>query len=99
MEHRATIPLCIALVSLLCAGVIAVAPGDQQSQCITTGGSDSPGRALVNAYTRRQKPLMDMYWYALAFGNFGNGIWESIKGSNGFRGAGVSAGGSTVNLL
>ena len=73
------------------AGVIAVAPDDQQSLCTTTEGPDAPGLALVNAYTSMQTPLMDMYWYVLAFGNFGNGVWESIKGSNGHNADGVSA--------
>ena len=90
MECNAGI-LFYTIFLLRCVAVITVAPGDQQSQCTTTQGSDAPGLDLVNAYTSTQTPLMDMYWYALAFGNFGNGVWESIKGSNGFQTDGVSA--------
>ena len=89
MERNVSI-LYVVLLALLCDGAIAVAPGDQQSQCTTTEGSDPPGLALVNAYTSRQTPLMDMYWYFLAFGNFNNGVWEAIKGSNGLNADGVS---------
>ena len=89
MERNVSI-LYVVLLALLCDGAIAVAPGDQQSQCTTTQGSDAPGLALVNAYTSRQTPLMDMYWYVLAFGNFNNGVWESIKGNNGHNADGVS---------
>ena len=90
MEYNAGILFCTVFL-LRCVAVITVAPADQQSQCTTTQGSDAPGLALVNAYTSTQTPLMDMYWYVLAFGNFGNGVWESIKGSNGYQTDGVSA--------
>ena len=75
---------CVAVIT------VAIAPGDQQSQCTTTQGVDAPGLGLINAYTSTQTPLMDMYWYVLAFSNFGIGVWESIKGSNGFNADGVS---------
>ena len=90
MECNAGI-LFYTIFLLRCVAVITVAPGDQQSQCTTTQGSDAPGLDLVNAYTSTQTPLMDMYWYVLAFDNFNNGVWESIKGSNGFNSDGVSA--------
>ena len=89
MGYNANI-LLFAILVLWCDSAIAVAPGDQQSQCTTTQGSDPPGLVLVDAYTSRQTSLMDMYWYVLAFGNFGNGVWESIKGSNGHNADGVS---------
>ena len=89
MGYNANI-LLFAVLVLWCDGAMAVAPGDQQSHCTTTQGSDPLGLVLVNAYTSRQTPLMDMYWYRLAFGNSGNGVWESIKGNNGLNADGVS---------
>ena len=73
MGYNAGILFCTVFL-LRCVAVITVAPGDQQSQCTTTEGSDPPGLDLVNAYTSTQTPLMEMYWYVLAFGNFGNGV-------------------------
>ena len=91
MDNKATI-LLFAVVQLLGAKVIAVAPGDIQSQCTSTTLPTDPGHGLVGAYTNTQKPLMDSYWYNRLTGS--TGVWDFIQGN--VDGNGVS---STCDIL
>ena len=80
----ASIVLCAVLL-FQGTRVSSVAPGDQQSQCLDTSTSTSPGQALVNAYTDEQKPLLDSFWYTSVFGKNVR-VWESILGNSGNTG-------------
>ena len=80
MELKAT----IMLLALLGAGVNANAPDDQQFQCTKRTLPFDPGHGLVGAYTRRQKPLLDSYWYGRLVGS--TGVWDFIQGNEGRNG-------------
>ena len=80
MENYKAFILVFAILHLLGAGVNAVAPGDQQSVCLSTEFPFSPGHVLVGAYTSTQKPLMDSYWYDRVVGS--TGVWVFIQNDN-----------------
>ena len=83
----AMVVLLLAVLQLLSAGVDAVAPNDQQTECTNTDTPTSPGNGLVNAYTSTQKPLMDSYWYQRVVGS--TGVWTFIQGNENDNGVSV----------
>ena len=87
MENYKAFILVFAILHLLSAGVNAVAPGDQQSTCLSTDVPTSPGHGLVGAYTSTQRPLMDSYWYDRVVGS--TGVWAFIEGNGDNNGVSV----------